>query len=80
MRRGEAYRRAERAVEAQARLDWIRRHIPHGYWLAFDAIMAVLCLMGLAYIGWPYLIGFAFLFLSVGIDLAEWVCKKNGAR
>jgi hypothetical protein len=67
-------------VKAQARLDLIRRHIPHGYWLAFDAVMAVLCLIGLTYVGWIYAVGLVFLAVALAIDLAEFILKKQGAR
>jgi hypothetical protein len=63
-------------VTTLARLNGIRRKIPYGYWLVYDAVIGGLLVYGLS-VSPAFAVGVPFFAASVIFDVVEWVVKRD---
>lgn len=63
------------------RLDATRHRIPFWWWLTYDALVAVVILLGFfGYRAATLWLGFAVLAVAVAIDTVEFIVKRPSAR
>lgn len=61
-------------------LDRARHRIPFWWWLTYDALVALVIVLGIAPSDPAFLLGFAVLAIAVAIDSVEFVVKSPWAR
>jgi hypothetical protein len=62
------------------RLDRWRHRIPFWWWLTYDAVVAVVIVVGIAPSDPAYWLGFGVLGVAVVIDTVEFLVKRPAAR
>lgn len=63
-----------------ARLDRWRHRIPFWWWLTYDALVALVIVVGISPSDPAFWLGFAVLAIAVTIDVAEFLVKRPAAR
>jgi uncharacterized membrane protein len=67
-------------VSPQQRLDWLRHHLPHWWWLFYDGFLAAILIYSITRGVVVATIGLLGLIAALAIDLWEYVLKKQGAQ
>ena len=62
------------------RMDDARHRIPFWWWLTYDALVAVVIVVGVSPSDPAYWLGFAVLGIAVVIDTVEFIVKRPSAR
>lgn len=62
------------------RLDRLRHRIPFWWWLTYDALVALVIVLGISPSDPAYWLGFAVLGIAVVIDVVEFIVKRPAAR
>lgn len=61
-------------------LDYWRRRLPLAWWLVYDAVVALVILVGVSTSDPLFFVGIGWLAVAALIDLVEFVAKRRLAR
>lgn len=73
-------RHAHKGATRLRRLDNARHRIPFWWWLTYDALVAVVIVVGISPSDPAFWLGFAVLAIAVAIDAVEFMVKRPSAR
>jgi hypothetical protein len=71
---------SESAATTLARLDRARHRIPFWWWLTYDALVALVIVVGISPSDPAFWLGFLVLAVAVAIDTVEFIVKRPSAR
>ena len=67
-------------MSALVTVDRLRHRIPFWWWLTYDALVALVIVLGIAPSDPAFWLGFAVLAIAIVIDVAEFAVKRPSAR
>jgi hypothetical protein len=67
-------------VSVITRLERLRHRIPFWWWLTYDALVALVIVIGISPSDPAFWLGLAVLAVAVAIDVCEFIVKRPSAR